>query len=137
MAAQDDELEVALGRLAGHGRPAGEPVARAQEPLLLVGRRERVPAPQDLHDALVAAAGAATRGRDDHRQLVGRVEERPARDERNAATGVDEISGHARSIGARRSSVTGFNGPSAGAERTVDVSGDLTSIAADAADYRS
>jgi len=66
----------------------------------------------------VAAAGAATGGRDDHGQLVGRVEQRPAHDERNAATGVDEIRGHARSIRVRRSFVAGCNGLGRRAEWT-------------------
>ena len=118
MAAQDDELEVALRRPPDHRRPAGEPVARAQEPLLLVGRRKRIPAPEDLHDALVAAARAPARGRDDHVQLVRRVEQRPAHDERNAVTGVDEVGGHARSIRARRPPWRGATAPSGRAEWT-------------------
>jgi hypothetical protein len=115
--AQDHELEIALGRLAGHGRPTGEPVARAKKPLLLLGGRQRLPAPNDLHDALVAAAGSPTRSGDHHRQLVGRLEERRAHDERDAPTGVDEMTGHPDRIGATRPPATGLNGPRAGGRK--------------------
>jgi hypothetical protein len=37
----------------------------------------------------MASAGTLAGGRDDHREIVGGVEERPARLEREAATGVD------------------------------------------------
>ena len=93
-APEDDELEVRVRRLALHDGAAGEPVARPQERLLLVGRAQGVLAAEDLDDALVAAARAPAGRRDDHRELVGRVEQRPARDERDAATAVDEVAGH-------------------------------------------
>ena len=98
VAPEDDELEVAPFRRPLHNRPAGETVAGPEERLLLVGRRKGVAAAQDLDDALVAAPRAPAGGRDDHRQLVGGVEQRPAGHERDVATAVDEIVGHVSRI---------------------------------------